>query len=427
MSRAHSLLRCCLPLFFVVVLVCFCSKPAHAQTFTVLHNFTGGVDGKTPDTGAVAAAGNFYGTTQAGGTNQSNCPNGCGTVFKLSLKNSNWILNTLYNFTGGNDGLAPRAGLTFGPDGALYGATVNGGNQNCDQGCGTVYQLRPGVTFCRSVLCYWNETVLYRFTAGSTDGAYPSSSVAFDHSGNLYGATEGGGNNGLNGYCHYFYGCGIVYELSPSNGSWTETVLYIFQGGPDGRYPAGALALDSAGDVFGASQGPEVAGLPGSIYELTPSQSGWTKTFIYEFQGTDDGSQPIGVLMDSAGNLYGETTFGGAQGGGVAYELSANTWNFNLLYSLVGNPQNRAARLTMDAAGNLYGTSYVGGQYGRGTVFKLTPSMSGWSYTPLHDFTGGSDGNGPASPVVLDTQGNVYGTTLSGGTYNSGVAFEVTQ
>jgi len=427
MSRAQRLLRSCLSFVFVLALSCFSWQFSRAQTFTVLHNFTGGVDGRTPDSGTIDAAGNFYGTTQAGGTNQTNCTNGCGTVFKLSLKNSNWVLSTLYDFAGGSDGAAPRAGLTFGPDGAIYGATVNGGSQNCDQGCGTVYKLRPGVTFCRSVLCYWNETILYSFTAGSTDGAYPSSPVSFDHAGNVYGATEGGGNNGLNGYCHYFYGCGIVYQLSPSNGSWTETVLYIFQGGPDGRYPAGALALDNAGNVYGASQGPEVGGLPGSIFEMTPSQSGWNKTFIYEFQGSDDGSFPVGVLMDAAGNLYGETTFGGANGGGAVYELSAGSWNFNLLYSLAGNPQNRAARLTMDAAGNLYGTSYVGGQYGRGTVFKLTPVAGGWSYTSLHDFSGGDDGNGPASPVVVDGQGNVYGTTQMGGTYNAGVAFQIQQ
>src|SRR5262249_8882572 len=150
------------------------------------------------------------------GSSQANCLNGCGTVFKIAHKNAGWVLSTLYNFTGGNDGSAPRAGITVGPDGGLYGATVNGGSSNCDSGCGTVYKLQPPQSFCRSISCYWNETVLYRFVSGATDGAYPSGPVTFDHAGNLYGTTQGGGNNGQNGFCHYFYGCGIAYQLAPS-------------------------------------------------------------------------------------------------------------------------------------------------------------------------------------------------------------------
>lgn len=420
MSRAQTLLRSASVLALGFAVASIGLQSVHAQTFTVLHNFTGGVDGNTPDTGTVDAAGNFYGTTQSGGAAQH------GTAFKLARSSGSWVLSTLYNFAGGNDGAAPRTGLTFGPDGSLYGATVDGGSQNCDQGCGTVYKLQPPVTFCRSILCYWNETVLYRFVAGGSDGAYPSSGVTFDSTGNLYGTTEGGGNNGLNGYCSYFYGCGIVYELSPSNGAWMETVLHIFTGGPDGKYPAGEVVIDHAGNVFGATQGPAVSGVPGSIYELTPSQAGWNKSFIYQFQGASDGSEPVGLITDAVGNLYGETSFGGSGVGGTVYELSsANGWAFTLLYSQSGNPQNRASRLTMDAAGNLYGTTYDDGQYGRGSVFKLTPSMGGWTYTSLHDFTGGSDGNGPASPVVLDSHGNVYGTTQLGGMYGNGVAFQI--
>jgi uncharacterized repeat protein (TIGR03803 family) len=162
-----------------------------------------------------------------------------------------------------------------------------------------------------------------------------------------------------------------------------------------------------------------------------PSGSGWSKSFIYQFTGMSDGYGPIGVSIDSSGNLYGATIFGGAGGGGTVYELSAQNggWLYSLLYSLSGNPgaSGPAGRLSMDAAGNLYGTTRQGGQFGAGSVFKLTPEMGSWTYTSLHDFTGGSDGNGPGSRVVLDAQGNVFGTTTSGGTSNYGVAFKISQ
>jgi uncharacterized repeat protein (TIGR03803 family) len=288
-----------------------------------------------------------------------------------------------------------------------------------------VYKLRPPVTICRSFLCPWNETVLHRFTAGS-DGASPSGDVIFDSAGNLYGTTLEGGPSG---YCTL--GCGLVYELTPSSGGWIETLLYTFAGGIDGESPNAGVVMNSAGDLFGTSDGPTQDGLPGAVYELMPSPSGWNKSFIYAFQGTSHGSGPVGLILDSAGNLYGTTVNGGAASGGTVYELSPGSgWAFTLLYSLQSdNPDayGSGSRLTMDAAGNLYGTTVQGGQYGMGSVFKLTPAMGSWTYTSLHDFTGGNDGSGVGSGVLLDRQGNVYGTTLEGGTYGYGVAFKIAQ
>ena len=265
---------------------------AHAQTFTVLHSFTGGPDGKNPDTGVLDAAGNFYGTTQVGGSHS------LGTVFKLAEKNSSWVLSVLYDFAGGNDGAAPRAGLAFGPDGSLYGATVNGGFTDCTAGCGTVYKLQPPLTFCHSVTCPWIETVLFRFAA--TDGAYPSSNVSFDPFGNMYGTTRGGGSSQN---CSMYYGCGVVYELTPAGGQWDVSVLYSFNGAGDGEYPSAGVARDNSGDLFGTSAGP---GNYGSVYELSPFGQGYNKAVIYQFQGMSDGYDPIGLIIDSAGNLYGE-------------------------------------------------------------------------------------------------------------------------
>jgi len=190
---------------------------------------------------------------------------------------------------------------------------------------------------------------------------------------------------------------------------------------------------NSAGDLFGTSDGPTQNGAPGAVYELTPSGSGWSKSFYYVFQGTNNGAEPIGLVIDAGGNLYGGTETGGPEGGGTVYELTSggNGPNFMLLYALPTIVQFGAfgpdAPLTMDAAGNLYGTTLNGGQYGMGSVFKLTPSMGSWAYTSLHDFTGGDDGAYPVGPLPLDSQGNVYGTAQNGGLYNNGVAFKIAQ
>jgi uncharacterized repeat protein (TIGR03803 family) len=408
--------RCflCLVLFAVILPV------AHAQTFTVIHNFSGGADGATPDTGLIDAAGNFYGTAESGGNTGACNRQGCGVVFKLSPKNSGWVLSSLYAFGGDDDGSAPRTGLTFGPDGALYGTTVNGGGQDF----GTVYKLQPPTSICHSVVCSWTETILHRFAAGS-DGAYPSGGVTFDAAGNLYGTTDGGGGSQ---FCAINQGCGVVYELSPAGG-WNETLLYTFAGGADGQSPEAGLVANSAGDFFGTCLGGARGGF---VYELTPSGSGWSKSFIYSFTGGADGYTPIGLIIDTSGNLYGATTFGGPQGGGTVYQLSPSGggWHYLQLNALMsGNPHlyGPIARLTMDAAGNLYGTTFQGGQHQAGSVFKLTPAVGTWTYTSLHDFTGGSDGGNPGSRVLLDAQGNVYGAAHFGGSFSHGVAFKIAQ
>ncbi len=424
MPRALRLLRRMLPFVVALLLTRVALQPAHAQTFTVIHNFSGGPDGGGPGTGTLDAAGNFYGVTGDGGTHQQNCQYGCGTVFKLSQMNGDWILSTLYNFTGGNDGYGPNDGIVFGPDGSLYGTTYHGGAGNY----GTVYKLQPSLTFCHSVLCPWTETILHTF-AGGTDGTLPSGGIVFDSAGNLYGTTEGGGGSR---YCTDNDGCGVVYELTPSGGAWTETLLHTFTGGADGEVPTEGVVFNSAGDLFGACQGGSSPAEYGAVYELVPSGSGWSKSFIYQFTGGSDGYDPNGLIVDSAGTLYGTTSFGGSGGGGTVYDLAPQNgnWLFGLLYPLVQpNPHiyGPLAPLTMDAAGNLYGTSFSGGQYGAGSVFKLTPAGGSWNYASLHDFTGGDDGGGPVSPVVLDSQGNVYGTTRFDGFYGDGVAFKITQ
>lgn len=175
---------------------------------------------------------------------------GCGTVFKIQRSGSSWLLQPLYQFRGGGDGAVPNATAVVGPDGAVYGSTTVGGQGSCNAyggvtGCGAVFRLTPPATFCGSVLCSWSERLLYRFTGGS-DGQFPIGELTFDQSGNLYGATEGGGIS-----CLGSAGCGVVFELTPSLGNWTESVLYSFIGGSDGAEPAAGVIFDRFGRLNG--------------------------------------------------------------------------------------------------------------------------------------------------------------------------------
>jgi uncharacterized repeat protein (TIGR03803 family) len=402
------------------------ASPAQAQTFKVLYNFAGAQDGEYPWAGlTMDGAGNLYGTAVAGGNLGSNCPyNGCGTVFKLSHKGSGWVFAPLYLFQGGYDGLGPGARVIFGNDGALYGTTTEGGN-TCynDTTCGTVFRLAPSATACKTVLCPWNETVIYRFNGGS-DGYQPQGDLTLDQAGNLYGTTQIGGIPGCSGYS-----CGTVFELTPSGGGWTESVLYRFKDYDDGYFPYSGVIPDREGNLYGTTQGSN-----GTAFQLAPSGSSWTKTILHNFSYSD-GVIPNGLLFDSAGNLYGTTTAYGVGDAGTAYELtpSGGSWNFDVLYAFAGTggADGPYAAVIMDPAGNLYGTTAGAGAYGYGSVFKLTPGDGGWTYTSLHDFTGGTDGRSPRSSLVLDASGNLYGTALEGGTgkcdiWGCGVIFEIT-
>lgn len=411
---------------FLGALTIIATQAVQAQTYTVLYNFTGGQDGALPSAGVTMdAAGNIYGTTFQGGLYDF------GTVFRLIHKGSAWVFSPLYTFTGGNDGADPDARVVIGPNGSLYGTTAEGGGGNCysGAGCGTVFNLKPPASACKAALCPWAESVLYAFPGGS-DGVQPLSDLVFDQAGNLYGTTSLGGMMQAN--CHNIGGCGLVYKLTPSNGDWTESVIHSFTGGNDGFTPYSGLVFDQAGNLYGTTRhggGPGCALLGcGTVYQLTPSGSGWTENVIYRFTGGDDGDDPWGgLILDQSGNLYGTTVSGGDGGGGTVYELAPSTggWTLTTLYSFSGSDGSYAS-LTMDASGNLYGTTFGDGAYGYGNVFKLTPSNGGWSYTSLHDFTSGSYGYRPRGSVILDANNNIYGTAYEGGIYGYGVVFEIT-
>jgi uncharacterized repeat protein (TIGR03803 family) len=383
------------------VLHAFLDKPAA--------NPSGGV--------AFDAAGNLYGMTAS----STGSRNG-GVVFKLTPNTENGY-RILYRFKGGRDGFSPDGDVVLDPAGSIYGVTQSGGGStSCVDGCGTVFRLAPRVGGG------WTESVLYRFRGGK-DGFTPLGGLVLDESGNLYGTTIGGGTSGF----------GTVFELSPSGKGWTKSILYNFAGDSDGHSPEGKLIRDSAGNLYGTTG--EGGGSStcfsfgcGTVFELTPSSGGWSESVLYRFQGGQDGMYPRSkLLFDGVGNLYGTTYYGGSTtcsgGCGVVFELTPNSdgWSEAVLYSFQGEDgAGPTTGVVFDAAGNLFGATSGGGRRSDqgGTVFKLTPSGGTWTETVLQNF-GGRSGFLPFANLIIDASNNLYGTTAFGGKVEQGVVFEI--
>lgn len=407
---------------------------ANAATYEAIHQFNG-YNGSFAVGSLVAdSAGNFYGVTSEDYGETGHCGDfGCGNVFKLYQTSSGgWASTNLHSFKGGTtDGTSPQAGLAFDSAGNLYGTTWEGGLY----GFGTVYELSPNGSGG------WDYSVIYNFGANFADGEGPQSTLTVDAAGNLYGSTISGGN-----------GSGVVYELSLGSGIWTESPLYTL-GGSEGSWPRGTMVFDAAGNLYGTTvYGGNLSDCGGSgcgtVFELSPSGSGsWTPSTLYAFTGKSDGSLPwyAGVILDSAGNLYGTTGAGGHDsqctgGCGVVYELSpdgSGGWTETTIHSFTGSdgtPGTGGAwpvyNLTFDGSGNLYGVSKRGGTAGEGVVYKLSQSGGVWTETKLHDFSG-ANGYPYQSGLSFGPGGNLYGMTIGGSgdgdcNSNCGVVFQVT-
>jgi uncharacterized repeat protein (TIGR03803 family) len=387
------------------------------------------INGASPNSGLILdSQGNLYGTTPGGGAY------GYGVVYELSPTSAGWVETVLYNFCEDTcpQGSSPQSALIFDSDGNLYGTTAAGGTH----GSGTVFELSP------SPGGGWVESVLYSFCAAAscTDGAHPTAGVIFGEQGRLYGTTLDGGQNSCNGF-----GCGVVFELKRDNsGRWRETVFYTFTGGDDGGSPIAGLVSDSAGNLYGTTwmDGAQSSGV---VFELTPVSGAWSESVLYTFcsaASCSDGSHPwAGLILGADGSLYGTTISGGktslaaASGYGVVFQLTpiAEAWSESVLHAFDGaDGRNPYAGVILDSLGNLYGTTALGGNYscnsvyGCGVVFELTPTSSGgWNENVLLVFSGGNEGLSPYANLVMDPHGHLYGTTEYAGERGLGTVFEL--
>jgi len=354
---------------------------ACVSNFTPLYSFAGGnSDGADPyHTLILGSDGDFYGTTLAGGTSNT------GTIFKVTPSGTETLF---YSFAS-----IPYSGLVQGSDGNIYGTTASGGTS----GRGTVFKITPSGT----------ETVLYSFPAGSSE---PYTGLVQGSDGNFYGTT---GANGTSDD-------GTVFEITPSG---TETVLHAFaKSGTDGQIPYAGLIQGSDGNFYGTTYDGGASGL-GTVFKVTP---GGTETVLYSFAGGSDGKHPYGgVTQGGDGNFYGTTYQGGTSGYGAVFKLTPSGTE-TVLYTFAGGSSDGAypeAGLIQGSDGNFYGSTLQGGASGLGIVFKLTPSGT---ETILHAFAGGSDGANPTANLVQGSDGSLFGSTSAGGTGGHGTFFKVT-
>lgn len=401
---------------------------------TVLHSFTGGADGGSPYAGVILdSAGNLYGTTYYGGG--TGCTLGCGVVYKVDAAGSYTVL---YTFTGGTDGAYPYAGVIRDSVGNLYGTTYLGGLHPANLGSGVVYKLDSS----------GQQTVLYTFGVPGGKGGAPLAGVIRDPAGNLYGTASDvvykldpagnytalkviGNIHGLTGgvvqdAAGNLYGTidagqgyfpfGGVFELDATG---QYKVLYKFPGGTAtvaASGPIGGAILDAAGNLYGTTP---YGGVAGMVCEVHASGQ---RNMLYSFPTASGGTTPVGVVFGPGGELYGATTLGGKANAGVIYKVNA-TGNETVLYSFTGGADGGLplVGVVLDSAGNLYGSTHSGGGANVGVVYRLDTAGH---YTVLYSFTGGADGGLP-SAVILDSAGNLYGTTFEGGAANLGVVYKL--
>ena len=306
------------------------------------------------------------------------------------------------------DGAYPYAGVISDKAHNLYGTTAQGG----DNFNGLVYELKHTKSG-------WKESVLYKFTGGA-DGAAPTGQLVFDEKGNLYGANGGGA------------GYGTVYELSPSKGGWTFTVIHTFRGGDDGVVGIGVsgLVLDKASHLYGVTEMGGTAGY-GTIFKLSRAGSKWKKTILYNFAAGADAQDPLmGLTWDSGGNLYGATVGGGADGCGAVFELAhqKNGWKESVIYNFTGGSDGcwpEFGSVTIPKSGEIYGTTGAGGSANQGVVYQLKLSNGTWNEKTLYDFTGGNDGGQVFAGVTLDPAGNIFGASAYYGSGSYGAVVKL--
>jgi uncharacterized repeat protein (TIGR03803 family) len=377
-------------------------RPHIASSSSTIWSFGAGEDGRYPQAPLIAGADSaFYGITVTGGQY------GYGTVFKLKRSRSTYKEQVIWNFGAvSSDGEDPAAGLIEDPSGALYGTTYAGGVD----GVGTVFKLTPAGG-------KYTEQILH-FFSGAPDGANPYGSLLTDSTGALYSTTIFGGIHNL----------GAVFKLTPSGSTYTEQILWNFKGKPDGQCPFTALIAGKRGVLYGTTEtGGKYDG--GSAFEMKPFGNRYKERVVWSFGGAGDGACVYSPLVMRRGELYGTTYSLGAYGVGTAFEVtpSGSRPTEHVIWSF-GNGQDGSypenGGLTADSAGTLYGSTSFGGTQNYGTIFALTPLGSGFTERVILSFDH-TDGSNPDAAPLLTRSGALYGTTLAGGAFNYGTVFKL--
>ncbi len=352
--------------------------------------------------------------------------------------------SVIYNFGLPRYGDAsPQSNLFRDAAGNLFGLAP--GQSNCEISCGELFELSPNLDGS------WTETVPFVFPGGA-GGAAVSGSLVADAAGNFYGTTVGGGNVSL---CKNYFGCGTVFELSRgANGVWTESILYTFNGTPDGSYPE-KIVMDGSGNIFGTTASGGIHGF-GTLYELARNSSGtYSHRNLYQFSGGKDGSLPYGVALDAPGDIFVTAQLGGIQnrscpreGCGALLEFSPNgsgDYNPRLIYEFQGKHDGSIpGGLTVDGAGNLFGVAGAGGldslchplsgyYWGCGVIFEFVPNGGNLLGKIIYTFADADDGQGNAyNSPILDRMGNIYVASYpahdnsSGDSVNGGALIKLT-
>jgi uncharacterized repeat protein (TIGR03803 family) len=429
MFRIKSLTDVARNFLMVLLVAVLCAKLALAQgNFKLLYSW-GGPSCNKLGCGSVAplifdSKGNLYG--QTGGGDGVNA-----TIFRLApVARGRWAYRTLYVLNL-NQGSTLDAGLTFDSSGNLYGTSQNGGAHDS----GSVFRLSPSA----AVSGGWSLQVLYSFYLNGRDLASPWDSVILDKDGNVYGTTRDGGP---------YQGGGVFQLMQGPGGVWKENILHAFPANKDdGVSPYVELTWDAQGNLYGTCSAGGPGYFYGDVFELGRTGSGWKEKLLHPFKGLDGYSPMGGLIFDSKGNLFGTTYNGGTSkkckgvpyGCGTVFKLTPQAdgkWKETVLWDFPdpNNGGGPASTLVMDKAGNLYGTAAGGGLgqcggFGCGVVYKLAPTSQGkWKYAVLHRFSDAKDdGAQPNAALIFDKQQkHLYSTTAFGGTDNMGTIFEIT-